>query len=67
MTPCRCRHLRTKKLFTGTSPEEAFAEKEPEFATPSHFWCNLTQSAIGPDDGPVHPTACVPGRSCCED
>jgi hypothetical protein len=29
------------------------------------FWCLHTADAIGPDDGFVHPHACVTGRSCC--
>jgi hypothetical protein len=67
MTSTRCRHLRTKKLYTGTHPDEAFLDKEPEHASPTHFWCNLTQSPVGPDDNSVHPTACNSGRSCCEE
>jgi hypothetical protein len=67
MTPHLCRHLRTKKLFTGSPPEEAFREKEPEEASPTHYWCNLTQSVVGADDQPTHPTACVPGRSCFQE
>ena len=62
-----CRHLRTKKLYTGMLPEKAFMRKEPENASPSHFWCNLTQNQVGPDDGPVHPDSCTPGRACCEE
>ena len=28
------------------------------------FWCVKTQAVLGPDDRPVHPTACKAGRSC---
>jgi len=63
----RCRHLRTKNLFTGMHPDQAFAEKEPDRASPTLCWCNLTQSPVGPDDSPVNPQACMPGRSCCEE
>ena len=59
-----CKHLRTKAMFVGATPEEALAEKEGEYATPCHFWCNRTQTVVGVDDRPVHKTACVPGRSC---
>ncbi|HEX7652927.1 MAG TPA: hypothetical protein VF607_05440 [Verrucomicrobiae bacterium] len=62
-----CRHLRTKKLYTGMAPERAFGPKEPEQATPSHFWCNLTQTVVGADDLPVHPERCCAGRSCWEE
>ena len=67
MNPTRCRHLRTKKLYTGMDPDRAFAPKEPESATPSHFWCNLTQTVVGVDDQPVHPGVCCAGRSCCQE
>ncbi len=28
MNPVFCKHLRTKKMFTADTPEEAFAEKD---------------------------------------
>jgi hypothetical protein len=62
-----CKHLRTKKMFTGATAEEAFADKEGEHTTPCHFWCNRTQTVVGVDDRPVHKDACVPGRSCFEE
>lgn len=65
--PIRCRHLRTKKLYTGVHPDEAFAEKEQENASPSHYWCNLTQCVVGVDDGQVTPSGCVAPRSCWEE
>lgn len=67
MNANRCRHLRTKKMFTAAHPDEAFADKESEHESPSHFWCNLTQSVVGADDQPTHPNSCTPGRSCFED
>lgn len=69
LNPNRCRHLRTKKMFTTAigQPDEAFAEKSPEEASPSHYWCNLTQSVVGPDDRHVHPDSCALGRSCYEE
>lgn len=66
LNPNRCRHLRTKKMFTIDRPDEAFAEKTPEEASPSHYWCNLTQSVVGADDQPAHPNSCSSGRSCFE-
>jgi hypothetical protein len=61
-----CKHLRTKSLYVGATPAEAFAEKEGEQLTPCHFWCNRTQTVVGLDDRPVHKSACIPGRSCFE-
>jgi len=54
-------------MFTGCTPEEAFAEKEGEHATPSHFWCNCTQTAVGKDDCAAHPQKCSSGRGCFEE
>jgi hypothetical protein len=67
MNANRCRHLRTKKMYTAAHPDEAFAEKVGENVTPCHFWCNLTQSAVGADDQPAHQETCTPGRSCFEE
>ncbi|MGC9941506.1 MAG: hypothetical protein ABSE48_06695 [Verrucomicrobiota bacterium] len=62
-----CKHLRTKKMFTGSTVEEAFADKEGEYTTPCHLWCNRTQTVVGFDDQPVNKTDCVPGRTCFEE
>jgi hypothetical protein len=62
-----CRHLRTKSMYTGKSPEEAFAEKAPEHATPCHVWCKRTQSVVGVDDRPVGKNLCNSTRSCFEE
>jgi hypothetical protein len=67
MNPVFCKHLRTKSLYVGATPEKAFADKEGEQARPCHFWCNLTQTVVGVDDRPAHKDACVPGRSCFEE
>lgn len=29
-----------------------------------YYWCALTCTCVGPDDEVVHPSRCVPGRSC---
>jgi hypothetical protein len=54
-------------MFTGATPTEAFAEKDDEHATPCHFWCNLTQTVVGPDDRPTHKDTCKPTRACFEE
>ena len=30
----------------------------------THWWCELTQYSLGPDQDRVHRTACTPGRQC---
>ena len=67
MSQTFCKHLRTKTLFTGATPEEAFADKADGHTTPCHFWCNRTQTVVGLDDQPVHKHVCTPGRSCFEE
>ena len=67
MSQSFCKHLRTKKMFIGATPEEAFADKEGQHASDSHFWCNLTQTVVGMDDRPVHKTDCKPSRACFEE
>lgn len=61
-----CQHLRTKKLYIEAVPDDAFRDPEPEQAAPCHFWCNLTQTVVGPDQLPVHKNSCQPGRACFE-
>ena len=61
-----CKHLRTKAMYVGATPEEALADKQGEFVTSRHFWCNRTQTAIGPDDHSVHKDNCNSSRRCCE-
>jgi hypothetical protein len=29
-----------------------------------HYWCAKTCTCIGPDDEHVHPSTCLPARSC---
>ena len=55
---CRC--LRSKKIFYQTEAEES------EAASGAPFWCQLTQTVIGPDRQIVGLDHCRPGRSCCE-
>jgi len=62
-----CKHLRTKSLFIGATPEEAFADKEGENVTPCHFWCSLTQTVVGVDEQLVHKNACQSPRKCFEE
>jgi len=67
MSQTFCKHLRTKKMFIGATPEEAFADKSGQDLTTGHFWCNLTQTVIGVDDCPVHKDTCDSSRSCFEE
>ena len=68
MNPTFSRHLRTKKMYTGSTAEELFAEEDAnENASPCHFWCNLTQALTGPDDRSASKATCKPPRSCFEE
>jgi hypothetical protein len=67
MSQTFCKHLRTKKMFTGATAEEAFADKHGENITPCHFWCNRTQTVVGVDDRPVHKNSCNNSRTCFEE
>jgi hypothetical protein len=54
-------------MYTLAEPQTALEDKpEADFA-PCHFWCNLTQSAVGPDDQQVHKDACTASRTCYEE
>lgn len=52
-------------MYIEATPEAALAE--PEEFSPTHFWCNLTQTPVGPDDRPVGQDRCNSCRSCFEE
>ena len=60
MSQTFCKHLRTKSLYTGSTVEEAFADKHGENMTPCHFWCNRTQTVVGVDDRCTKTPAAIP-------
>jgi hypothetical protein len=62
-----CQHLRTKKMFTVATVEEALQEDEHGHIN-CHFWCNKTQTVVGADDSPAHKYTCNnPSRRCFEE
>jgi hypothetical protein len=38
--------------------------EHPDEAGSQHFWCNMTQHVLGPDEAHVLRHTCVPGRDC---
>ncbi len=62
-----CKHLRTKRMYLEANPEAALADPPDEELSPCHYWCNLTQTAVGADDRPVHKQSCNPARACFEE
>ena len=62
--PLLCARLRTKG---GGVRYGERVRWDSGFITNAIFWCVETADPVGPDDGPVHPHRCVPGRACyCE-
>jgi hypothetical protein len=62
-----CKHLRTKRMYIEAVPEAALAEPVDQPFSPCYFWCNLTQTAVGVDDRPVHKDRCNSCRTCFEE
>ncbi|HVQ39655.1 MAG TPA: hypothetical protein VMS31_19100 [Pyrinomonadaceae bacterium] len=56
-----CGSLRSKKFFM---LDTLATEPEQYLDASNHCWCRETQQVIGPDNGRVNPTRCVPGREC---
>ena len=56
-----CGSLRSKKFFMLDS---LATEAEQYLDASNHCWCRETQQVMGPDNGQVHPSRCVPGRTC---
>jgi hypothetical protein len=54
-------------MYLEANPEAALAEQPDEELSPCHYWCNLTQTAIGVDDRPVHKQSCNSARACFEE
>ena len=59
-----CRYLRAKVSGAPHGDKRALFALRDEATTV--YWCLLTMSAAGPDDGLVHAGACGKGRACCE-
>jgi len=59
--PAVCRYIRSKGagLVYGEP-----ARWESGYYPSAVFWCLSTAEPLGPDDGFVHPHACVAGREC---
>ena len=57
-----CAALRCKGMYLNHVKPAGESMEIPGDTT--HWWCDLTQYAIGPDQDLVHRTACTPDRSC---
>lgn len=58
--PRRCRHLESKGMYINVNMPAG-----QEVAGDGHFWCEMTQTAFGPDNGLCNDEECVKsGRSC---
>jgi hypothetical protein len=59
---CRvCRAIRSKGAGVVYGSRVQF---ENGFYSSAVFWCLATAEPVGPDDGAVHPHACIAGRVC---
>jgi hypothetical protein len=59
----RCRHITSKGLrIFGDS----YRTPEEEGARTNDFWCQKTQTVLGPDKGLVILSRCHAGRGCYE-
>jgi len=59
-----CHYLRAKVSSAPHGDKKALFALRNEATTV--YWCLLTMSPSGPDDGLVHANRCGPGRACCE-
>ena len=58
-----CVYLRAKISGAAHNDRRALYALRNEATTV--YWCLLTMSPAGPDDGLVHAGRCTAGRSCC--
>ena len=57
-----CAHLRHKLMYS--VKDHAVRGMVDDSSDTRVFFCIKTFDALGPDDAPVSPAACAPGRSC---
>jgi len=62
LSPAVCRYLRSKGAGVVYGQPVRW---ENGFYPNGVFWCLHTADSIGPDDGLVHPHACIDSRECC--
>jgi hypothetical protein len=60
--PRLCKYLRAKTSGVHGDPAALWAMRNDATAT---YWCLLTMSPAGPDDGLVHVCECGEERICC--
>ena len=58
-----CDYLRAKVTGAPHNDKRAIFALRNDATT--IYWCLLTISPSGPDDGLVHANRCGPGRTCC--
>jgi hypothetical protein len=57
-----CAHIRYKLMYS--EKNHAVRGKVDDSSDTRVFFCSKTFDGLGPDDKPVSPGACRPGRSC---
>jgi len=57
-----CPSMLMKHLLTHSLDDRVYDNRESP--GDGYYWCAKTCTCVGPDDEIVHPSACVPGRSC---
>lgn len=60
--PVVCRRLRAKG--TPGMHYTELVDFDDGYCDSATFWCLATGEPVGPDDGFVHPHACIAGREC---
>ncbi len=61
--PHLCDYLRAKVMAGPHNDKRALLALATD--STAIFWCLLTMSPAGPDDGLAHADRCGPGRVCC--
>ena len=57
-----CPSMMFKQLLTHSLDDRVYDGRE--WPGDGYYWCAKTCTCVGPDDEIVHPSSCVPGRSC---
>ncbi len=58
-----CLHLRHKLMYVDSRQNQPGMVDDD--SSSRVYFCTKTQEQLGPDEQPVSPSQCQPGRACC--
>lgn len=57
-----CIHLRTRSMYAGSGERPGLLREDDDTTV---YWCQQTDTPVGPDGEDATPSRCHVGRPCC--